>query len=105
MMRFDRRISVCVLSVAIGCLVVGCSPDSDSSENQNPSTPRSSPAGSKPSGVVASAPDSVEEGGSYPRIDARRKAIYPYFDRLKESRDAEEERKAIETLAAWAKVL
>ena len=53
--------------------------------------------------MVASAPGSVEEGGSYPRIDARRKAIYPYFDRLKGSRDAEEERKAIETLAAWAK--
>ena len=78
----------------------GCSVQSD---KQEPSTPASSPARSQQSGVVANAPDPVEDGGSYPRIDARRKAIYPYFERLRESRNAEEERKAVEAMAAWAK--
>ncbi|MBC8876887.1 MAG: hypothetical protein H8E44_46255 [Planctomycetes bacterium] len=78
----------------------GCSVQSD---NQKPSTPASSPAQSQQSDVVANAADPVEEGYSHPRIDARRKAIYPYFERLKESRNAEEERKAVEAMAAWAK--
>ena len=78
----------------------GCSVQSD---KQRPSTPASSPARSQQSGVAANAAEPVEDGGSYPRIDARRKAIYPYFERLKESGNAEEERKAVEALAAWAK--
>jgi hypothetical protein len=53
--------------------------------------------------VVANAADPVEDGGSYPNIDKRREAVYPYFRRLKESRNAVEERKAVEALAAWAK--
>jgi hypothetical protein len=78
----------------------GCSVQSDT---QEPSTPESSPAQSQQSGTVANAADPDEDGGSYPKIDARRKAVYPYFKRLEESRNAEEERKAIEALAAWAK--
>lgn len=101
MTHFDRRISTCVLSVAIGCLAGGCLPGSDSADKQEPSTPLSDHAGSKPSGAVANATDSVEEGGSYARIDARREEIHLYFDRLKESGDANEERKAIQALAAW----
>jgi hypothetical protein len=91
---------------AVACVALcwfastGCSVQSD---KQEPSTPASSPAQSQQSGVVANAADPVEEGYSHPKIDARRKAIYPYFERLKESRNAEEERKAIEALAAWAK--
>ena len=78
----------------------GCSVQSD---KQKPSTPASSPAQSQQSGVVANAADPVEDGYSHPSIDTRREAIYPYFERLKESRNAEEERKVVEALAAWAK--
>ena len=78
----------------------GCSVESD---KQKPSTPASSPAQSQQSGTVANAADPDEDGGSYPGIDARRKAIYPYFERLKESRNSEQERKAVEAMAAWAK--
>ena len=91
---------------AAACVVLcwfastGCSVQSD---KQKPSTPASRPAQSQQSDVVAIAADPDEDGGSYPRIDARRKAVYPYFKRLEESRNAEEERKAVEAMAAWAK--
>ena len=79
---------------------IGCSVQSD---KQEPSTPASSPAPSQQSDVGANAADEVADGYSHPRIDARRKAIYPYFERLEKSRNAEEERRAVEALAEWAK--
>ena len=78
----------------------GCSVQPD---KQKPSTPARRPAQSQQSEVVPIAAEPDEDGGSYASIDARRKAIYPYFERLKESRNAEEERQAVEALAAWAK--
>ena len=94
-----------VMAAAAGVVLcwfasAGCSVESDT---QAPSTPESSPTQSQQSGVVANTADEVEEGYSHPRIDARRKAVYPYFKRLEESRNAEEERKAVEAMAAWAK--
>jgi len=65
----------------------GCSVQSD---KQKPTTPASSPAQSQQCGAVANAADPVEDGYSHPNIDARREAIYPYFEWLKESRNAEE---------------
>ena len=88
-------------SVVLCCFASsGCSVESDT---QTPSTPANSPAQSQRSGVVANTADEVEDGYSHPSINARRKAVYPYFKRLEESRNAEEERKAVEAMAAWAK--
>jgi hypothetical protein len=78
----------------------GCSVQSD---EQKPPTPASRPAQSQQSDAVLIAGDPDEDGGSQPRIDARRKAVYPYLKRLEESRNAEEERKAVEAMAAWAR--
>jgi hypothetical protein len=77
--RGNRMVSRTAIAAAASVVLcwfasTGCSVQSGT---QEPSTPASSPAQSQQSGTVANAADPDEDGGSYPGIDARRKAIYP----------------------------
>ncbi len=80
-MHFDSRILVCVLSVSIGSLVVGCSPASDSEVVKNESD----------GGVV--------DGGTIISVDTHR--VQEYFDALAKVRSVQEEEKLISDFADW----
>ena len=80
-MHFGSRIFVCVLSVSIGLLIVGCSPASDGEVVNNESD----------GGVV--------DGGTVINVD--RDGVQEYFDAFAKVRSVQEEEKLVTDFAEW----